>query len=81
VALRFMDTGPGFSQEVAARLADPFFTTKDSGTGLGLAIVANILTSHGAGLDFANAPGGGAQVTITFPADEEAAHAEQHPGS
>ncbi|WP_028587508.1 ATP-binding protein [Desulfocurvus vexinensis] len=74
--LRFIDTGPGFGQEVVARLADPFFTTKDNGTGLGLAIVANILTSHGAGLDFANAPDGGAQVTITFPADEETPHAE-----
>jgi len=74
--LCFIDTGPGFAQEVVARLADPFFTTKDHGTGLGLAIVANILTSHGAGLDFANAQDGGAQVSITFPADEETPHAE-----
>ncbi|MCK9239136.1 ATP-binding protein [Desulfocurvus sp.] len=78
--LLLLDTGPGFSEEVAARLTDPFFTTKDSGTGLGLAIVANILDSHGAGLEFANAPGGGAQVSITFPASEETAHAEQYPG-
>ncbi len=65
--LSFVDSGPGFSEEALAKLADPFFTTKDTGTGLGLAIVANILDSHGAGLEFANAEGGGARVTITFP--------------
>jgi len=67
VVLSFIDSGPGFTDEVAAKLADPFFTTKDTGTGLGLAIVANILDSHGAELTFANAEQGGAQVTITFP--------------
>ncbi|WP_232034787.1 ATP-binding protein [Desulfovibrio ferrophilus] len=66
VCLKFTDQGTGFAPEVMEKLADPFFTTKDSGTGLGLAIVVNILDSHGAEIDFANASQGGAQVTVRF---------------
>ena len=66
--LEFTDSGPGFDPEALDKLADPFFTTKDHGTGLGLAIVSTILDSHGARLAFSNAEGGGARVTITFPA-------------
>lgn len=67
VRLIFTDQGSGFADEVMEKMADPFFTTKDSGTGLGLAIVVNILDSHGAEIEFANADEGGAQVTIHFP--------------
>ncbi|MEW5774122.1 MAG: ATP-binding protein [Thermodesulfobacteriota bacterium] len=67
-SLVFADSGPGFAPEALEKVADPFFTTKDHGTGLGLAIVSTILDSHGADLAFSNAEGGGAQVTVTFPA-------------
>ena len=53
-----------------ARLFEPFFTTKDvgAGTGLGLALVLGLAQAHGARVDAANRPAGGAQFTITFPA-------------
>jgi two-component system, NtrC family, sensor kinase len=64
------DTGPGLTDEVRARLFEPFFTTKDvgAGTGLGLAMVFGITQAHGARVEAANRPAGGAQFTITFPA-------------
>jgi signal transduction histidine kinase len=61
------DTGPGFSEANLDKIADPFFTTKDSGTGLGLAIVENILAGHGAEMSFANTVDGGAMVLLVFP--------------
>lgn len=43
------DSGPGISEEVAERIMEPFFTTKEvrKGTGLGLSIAKNIIDAHG----------------------------------
>lgn len=38
------------------------------GNGLGLAIVRSVMTAHGGTATAANVPGGGAQVTLRFPA-------------
>ena len=48
---------------------DPFFTTKDNGTGLGLPIVQAIIDSHGGSMKLANAPQGGALITVRFPTE------------
>jgi signal transduction histidine kinase len=61
------DTGPGIDESVAHRVTEPFFTTKYSGTGLGLAIVHRLVTAHGGSIEFANADGGGARVTVLIP--------------
>lgn len=41
------DTGPGLSDDVIARMFNPFFTTRAAGTGLGLSIVHRIVDAHG----------------------------------
>jgi two-component system sensor histidine kinase MprB len=38
------------------------------GSGLGLAIVRQVAEAHGAPVKAANAPGGGAVLTLAFPA-------------
>lgn len=40
------DSGPGIPADVAARIFEPFFSTKKEGTGLGLCIAANVLARH-----------------------------------
>jgi len=65
--LTFEDGGPGFAADVLARPFEPYVTTKAKGTGLGLAIVKKIVDEHGGRITLANAPGGGARVTIVFP--------------
>ena len=52
VVIRVIDSGPGVTPEVEARLFEPFFTTKEvgEGTGLGLSISKGILTQHKASL-------------------------------
>ena len=65
--LTFADGGPGFAQDVLGHAAEPYVTTKAKGTGLGLAIVKKIVDEHGGRLELANAPEGGARVTLVLP--------------
>ncbi|MEL7642785.1 MAG: ATP-binding protein [bacterium] len=52
------DTGPGISDEMRARLFEPFATTKMKGTGLGLAITKQIVTTHKGSINVSTFPGG-----------------------
>ena len=48
VVIEIADTGPGLSEEAAARAFDAFFTTKDvgKGTGLGLDIARRVVVER-----------------------------------
>ncbi|MBU6160119.1 MAG: HAMP domain-containing histidine kinase [Myxococcales bacterium] len=63
------DNGPGVSDEVRARVFEPFFTTRASGTGLGLSICRDIVDGHRGHL-MLESPGplGGVRVTLRLPA-------------
>jgi signal transduction histidine kinase len=41
------DTGPGVDPTIAARLFEPFATSRADGVGLGLSIVREITAAHG----------------------------------
>ncbi len=60
------DRGPGLPEEIAARLGEPYLTTKDRGTGLGLAIVMQIAEAHGGRLEPRPRPGGGLEMRLTM---------------
>jgi|GEM_PF-64461 signal transduction histidine kinase len=63
----FEDSGKGISEEVLARIREPFFTTKDKGTGLGLGIVEKILAAHGGKMEISNRQEGGLRVKVSLP--------------
>lgn len=71
VRLSVTDNGPGFADNVLARAAEPYVTTKATGTGLGLAVVKKIAEEHRAKLEVSNRVEDGviigAQVSLTFP--------------
>jgi signal transduction histidine kinase len=61
------DTGAGMSPEVAARVFEPFFTTRSTGTGLGLAVVKRIAESHEGEVSVESRAGSGTTFTLTLP--------------
>ncbi|MCB1221738.1 MAG: PAS domain S-box protein [Planctomycetales bacterium] len=72
VSLVVRDTGHGMDQQTAARVFDPYFTTKrvGEGTGLGLATVHGIIRSMGGWISLDSAPGQGTAIQILLPAVE-----------
>ncbi|MDR4516777.1 MAG: ATP-binding protein [Nitrosomonas sp.] len=73
IQLSVCDNGCGFSDEVRARVFEPYVTTKAKGTGLGLPIVKKIVEEHEGTIRIENRKPHGAQVTITLPAPENLA--------
>jgi two-component system, sensor histidine kinase FlrB len=65
--IRITDNGPGMDADTAARLFEPFFTTRTEGTGLGLAIARGVARAHGGAIDVNSRPGEGAQFILTLP--------------
>src|SRR5207245_457755 len=66
VELRLSDTGPGVPEELREEIFNPFVTTKKTGVGLGLSIVSKIVDGHHGSIHVEDAPGGGAEFTISF---------------
>jgi PAS domain S-box-containing protein len=71
VRLEIGDNGCGMSDEVRARIFDPFFSTKFAGRGLGLAAVQGIIRSHHGSIDVTSVPGQGTRFRILLPSAEE----------
>jgi len=67
VEISVSDTGEGMPPEVAAKIFEPYFTTKEKGTGLGLAICQSIMQEHGGCIFADSSPGRGATFTMQLP--------------
>lgn len=82
LAITVEDTGPGVPEAVAARLFNPFYTTRAQGTGLGLSIAHRVVDAHGGHIAAGAAPAGGARFEICIPEDgppaEESAEVDLH---
>jgi signal transduction histidine kinase len=67
------DDGPGISQELRAKIFQPYFTTKATGTGLGLSIVARRIEELGGTLAVESPlrHGKGTRFHLTLPLGEE----------
>ncbi len=61
------DNGCGIAVEVAERMFEPFYTTKQNGSGIGLSLVVSLLEVIGGKIIYRNSDFGGAAFKITLP--------------
>lgn len=66
-ALSVTDTGSGFSAQDAARMFEPFYTTKGDGMGIGLSVSRSIIDAHRGKLWATPNDGPGATFAFTVP--------------
>lgn len=71
-----VDTGPGLDAATAARLFQPFVTTKAQGMGVGLSISRTIVEAHGGRIWTESNPGGGAIFRFTIRLADQERHGE-----
>ena len=67
--LKVSDTGVGMSDDIQARIFEPYFTQKQQakGTGLGLATVHGIVSQCGGTIVVRSTPGEGSQFQVLLP--------------
>jgi signal transduction histidine kinase/CheY-like chemotaxis protein len=80
VSLSVSDTGTGMTPETAARIFDPFFSTKFTGRGLGLAAVIGITRAHKGALRVETQRDAGSTFELLLPAQQRPAAALAAPG-
>ncbi len=72
------DTGPGMTEEAAAKAFERFYQANPNrsgaGSGLGLPIVQAIIEAHSGEVVLATAPGAGTTVTVRVPIGAPPAH-------
>ncbi len=74
LAIDVVDRGRGMSDELLARIGEPFFTTQQPGRGMGLGLflARAVFESLGGAMTFDSHEGQGTRVTVTVPVDVEA---------
>jgi CheY-like chemotaxis protein len=76
------DNGSGIAEEDAARIFDPYFTTKEKseGTGLGLSVVHGIIQALKGSVTVETRPGDGARFHVYLPCNvgKDEPHIMQH---
>jgi signal transduction histidine kinase len=64
------DDGPGMTEDVRARIFEPYFTRRQGGTGLGLTFVQRVVHEHRGRVAVDSAPGLGTTFRIWLPAGD-----------
>ena len=65
--LEITDTGQGMAEEIAKKVFEPFYTTKEHGLGLGMPYAKKIIEQHGGTISLNSQVGEGTRIQIELP--------------
>jgi two-component system sensor histidine kinase RegB len=76
-----VDTGRGMSDEILARVSEPFFTTKAPGRGMGLGLYLTraVVESLGGSLNIESEAGQGTRVSVELPRTVDLKQIREYP--
>jgi signal transduction histidine kinase len=67
MGISISDTGLGISKEVAEKIFDPMFSTKDQSFGMGLPLVKQIISEHMGNISLSSTSGAGTEFKLVLP--------------
>jgi len=68
VVIAIADTGVGMTPEVAEKVFEPFFSTKNTvGVGLSLSVARHVIEQHGGDVEVETSPGKGSTFRVWLP--------------
>jgi two-component system, NtrC family, sensor histidine kinase HydH len=67
VGFEVKDDGPGMSEEIRARIFEPYYTRRNGGAGLGLTFVRRVVQEHRGRIFVESTPGSGAVFRVELP--------------
>jgi len=73
VVFSVKNSGKGIVPDVAERMFDPFYTTKETGTGLGLSIAYEIVRAHNGTIEYSTGQKSGARFVVVLPQNAQTA--------
>lgn len=81
VVVEVRDSGEGMTEEVKARIFEPFFSTRPAGVGrgLGLPISQRIVEEIGGRIEVKTRPGAGSSFTVRLPVAPDELEAKETP--
>jgi signal transduction histidine kinase len=77
IEIQISDNGVGMTDDVATRVFEPFYTTKETGqgTGLGLSLAYDVVTkAHGGSIEVDSEPGRGTTFVVVIPPEPASRH-------
>jgi PAS domain S-box-containing protein len=72
IEIKMQDSGCGIPEDVATKLFNPFFTTREHAAGLGLSTVQKIICAHRGAINVESKIGEGTTFTINLPSEKGA---------
>lgn len=72
IRITVRDTGTGIPDDIADKIFEPYFTTRDFGSGLGLTLTYKIIKEHAGDIEVASKPGVGTTLHVSIPVSPRA---------